>query len=450
MLDTKIMMDYFHTGETRKFATRVRALKHFKKVLKHHEAELLAALKSDLNKAPQEAYASEIGQVYAAINESIKYLKTNKDNRTEVKTPFVLFGAKSYIYDEPYGNTLIIAPWNYPIQLALIPLVAAIAAGNVAVVKPSELAPASEAALVHVLTTAFPAEYVQVFTGGIRETQGLLAKRWDFICFTGSTKIGRLVMKAAAEHLTPVLLELGGKSPVIVDESANLRLAAKRIANGKLINAGQTCIAPDYVVVHEKVAPKFLRLLADEFHKQWPQTQAEAPRIINERQYHRLSAYLADGTIYAGGQTDIQALTIEPTILVDVDWQAPVMEHEIFGPILPVLTYRDFGELLAHQQQLPQPLAFYFFSGKRRRVREVMQKMRFGNGAINDTVMQIINPNLPFGGMGPSGIGVYHGEASIKTFSHQKAVLHQSRLFDNHLRYHKNRFAYALIRQVYR
>lgn len=450
-MNTQSMLKFFHTGQTREHSTRIHALQHLKTVLFAHEAEIFTALKSDLNKSTHDAYMTEFGQVLHAITASVHYLKKHRNNAERVNTPFALFGAKSKIYHEPFGNVLVIAPWNYPLQLALVPLISAIAAGNVAVLKPSELAPATEAILVKIIADAFPPHYVQCQTGGVETTQQLLAMKWDFICFTGSTLVGRIVMEAAAKQLTPVLLELGGKSPVIVDESADLALAARRIAYGKVINAGQTCIAPDHVFVHSSVEVDFLPLLANELEQQWQASPAvERPKIISEKHYHRLASFIVNGTVYSGGQCDPATHTIAPTILIDSTWHDNVMREEIFGPVLPVLTYTDFDQFIAEQQQRAEPLACYFFSNDKKRINKLTQQLRFGNGAINDTLMQIVNEALPFGGMGESGLGVYHGESSFKTFSHQKSVLHQTTAFDLSLRYKKTPFATKMIRKMFK
>ncbi|MGL4952992.1 MAG: aldehyde dehydrogenase family protein, partial [Culicoidibacterales bacterium] len=298
-MNRNLLTDYFHTGATRDHKTRIHALKQLKTTLLQLESEILAALHADLNKAEHEAYVTEFGQVLHAITEAIHYLRKHQHNQTKVKTPFALFGAKSVVYHEPYGTVLVIAPWNYPLQLALVPLIGAIAAGNVAVLKPSELAPATEAVLAKIIELAFPAHYVQCQLGGIDVNQQLLAMKWDFICFTGSTPVGQIVMEAAAKHITPVLLELGGKSPVIVDETADLALAARRIAYGKVLNAGQTCIAPDHLIVHEQVVDQFLPLLATELAQQWPSQLANGPvKIINQRHFERLTRLLTSGKIY--------------------------------------------------------------------------------------------------------------------------------------------------------
>ncbi|MGL5549163.1 MAG: aldehyde dehydrogenase family protein [Culicoidibacterales bacterium] len=449
-MDLHVLTDFFHSGQTRTHATRITTLKQLKATLLALEPEILAALQADLNKAEHEAYVTEFGQVLHAISEAIHYLRKHQTNANKVKTPFALFGAKSVIYTEPFGNVLVIAPWNYPLQLALVPLIGAIAAGNVAVLKPSELAPATEAILAKIIAQAFPPHYVQCVCGGVEATQQLLALKWDFICFTGSTPVGKIVMEAAAKHLTPVLLELGGKSPVIVDETADLALAARRIAYGKVLNAGQTCIAPDHVFVHETVIAQFLPLLAQELQTQWPSNLATGPvKIISPKHFQRLVNFLTQGHIYHGGSYDAATQTLEPTIMTDVAFTTSLMQEEIFGPILPVIPFSDFATLLREQQQLPQPLACYFFSQNQTRVQQLLQQLRFGNGAINDTLMQIVNDRLPFGGMGPSGIGTYHGEASIKTFSHQKSVLHQTTQFDLALRYKRTPFATKLMRKMF-
>lgn len=444
--------DFFKTGATREPAWRQANLTRLKNAVRRHEAEINAALKADLNKSEHEAYATEIGFILAEISHAVKHLAAWAKPRP-VKTPVTHFGAASLIYPEPYGVALIISPWNYPFNLALSPLIGAMAAGNCAIIKPSELSPHTSRIIAQLIGDNFPPDYLYVAEGGVDTSTALLAEKFDYIFFTGSGPVGRVVMAAAARYLTPLTLELGGKSPCIIHADANLPLAAKRTVWGKFTNAGQTCIAPDYLLVHQSVKPRFLQYLADsirELYGEDARTNEDYPRIINERHFHRLTAYLESGEITLGGRTDKSRLLIEPTILDKVHWDDPVMQEEIFGPILPVLEYQEIDEVIELVTGRPRPLALYLFTESRPVEEQILKSIPFGGGCVNDTVMHIANPYLPFGGVGESGQGGYHGQASFEIFSHHKSVLKQTTRFDIPVRYPNTKNALALIKRFFR
>jgi len=413
---------------------RLRALRE--EVLRR-EAEVKRALAADLGKCSFEAYASEI----AAVLGEIKHLERDLPSLVKprrVSTPLALQPGSSFIHPEPYGVVLVIAPWNYPVQLALAPLVGAIAAGNRVVLKPSEISAHCAPLIEQLVSSVFTSDEVLVVQGGAEETRALLEQRFDYIFFTGSTAVGRIVMQAAARHLTPVTLELGGKSPCLLDESADLVQAARRIAWGKWMNAGQTCVAPDYVLVPEALEQKFLAALKDaleRFYGTDPRRSPDYGRIISQRHHGRLVALLQHAEVYHGGDADAASRYLAPTVLTKVDVGSPLMEEEIFGPLLPVIPYRDFAQAIDFINQKPKPLAFYFFSENRRRQEDVLGQVSFGGGCVNDTVLHLANSKLPFGGVGDSGLGAYHGAASFETFSHKKSVFRQTTLVDVPVRY---------------
>lgn len=427
----------FATGQSLPYEFRKQALDRLSKALHQHEGELLAALKADLGKSPAEAYTSEIAIIHHELKYTLKNLwKWMRPRRTP--TPMHLQPACSRIYCEPLGVVLIIGPWNYPVQLALVPLIGALAAGNLAVVKPSEIAANSSAALRKLLEATFPADQVAVVEGGIGPTTELLNQKFDHIFFTGSTPVGKIVYEAAAKNLTPVTLELGGKSPTIVAEDADLELAARRIVWGKFLNAGQTCVAPDYVYAHERVLQPLVSAMEKYIHHQFGQEIQSSPdygRIVNTRNFARLSHLMETGRILYGGQRDEKSLYIAPTLIGDVGWKDPVMHEEIFGPLLPVLPYRDFASAVAEIKKHDKPLSAYLFTNDGDIKEKFIKELSFGGGCLNDVVVHLANGHLPFGGVGASGIGSYHGEKSFLTFSHQKSVLHKSRFFDVPLRY---------------
>ncbi|QKG84102.1 aldehyde dehydrogenase [Kroppenstedtia pulmonis] len=433
----KKQRSFFQSGTTRELAFRLEQLQKLKEVVLKYEPQIIAALKESLNKSEFESYATEIGFLLKEIRVMMKYLASWSKPK-KVKSPVTHFGSKSFIYPEPYGVSLIIAPWNYPFQLTMAPLVGAIAAGNCAVVKPSEMTPGVSQLVAHMIRETFSPDYIAVVEGGVEISDELLEQPFDHIFFTGSVPVGKIIMEKAARSLTPVTLELGGKSPAIVDQDADLNLAAKRIAWGKWTNAGQTCIAPDYLYVHHKIKDPFLmklRVTVKEFYGEHPLENPDYPCIINQRHFNRLQSFLHEGHVILGGRVDREKNSIEPTVLEGVDWEMPVMNEEIFGPILPVLTFEDLTEVIQKVRDKPKPLSLYYFSRSEIEQERVIRSIPFGGGCVNDTLMHIANPYLPFGGVGSSGFGSYHGKASFDCFSHYKSVLKQTTRFDIPFRY---------------
>lgn len=429
--------EFFAGQGTLDLEFRKQQLRLLQQAIRQQEREITDAMYADFRKPPFESFATEIGFTELELKHTLRNLeKWAKPRR--VKEVLLNFPAKSYIYTEPYGLALLIAPWNYPFQLMLAPLIGAVAAGNCAILKPSELTPNTSAVIAKIIRENFAEEHIAVVEGGVETTQHLLQERFDYIFFTGSTKVGQIVMKAAAENLTPVTLELGGKSPAIVTEDADLELAARRIAWGKFINAGQTCVAPDYVLVQEQVKEEFIQLVArtlQNFYGDDPEQSPDFARIINQSHYNRLKSYLEDGNIRIGGKTKESSLYIAPTVLDQVTWQHPVMQEEIFGPILPVLSYRNLQEAIKTVNSKEKPLALYLFSSSKSKQNIVLNCTHFGGGCLNDTISHLVNPNLPFGGVGQSGMGSYHGQTGFDLFSHQKSILQRGTWLDLPLRY---------------
>jgi aldehyde dehydrogenase (NAD+) len=407
------------------------------KSIRHHEALITSALKSDLGKGPFETYASEVGFILGDLNHTLRHL--NKWSRIrKVGTPLMLWPARSFLVPEPLGVVLIIAPWNYPFQLCMSPLIGAIAAGNRVVLKPSELSSATSEAIKTVIKDVFTKEEVLLIEGGVSETEEILRQKFDHIFFTGSTQVGKVVMRAAAEFLTPVTLELGGKSPFLVEETANIDVAAKRCIWGKFMNAGQTCVAPDYALVPRKFEQEFLERLSfhlDAFYGEDVSQSHDYGRMISKRHHQRLLGLIPTEKIHVGGKSDEENRFLAPTILRNISWKDPVMKDEIFGPILPVIAYDKFEDALEMIQQRPKPLALYLFSESNKAIQQVLARTSFGGGCVNDTIVHLANHNLPFGGVGDSGIGSYHGKKSFDIFTHEKSVLRNSTRVDIPLRY---------------
>ncbi|NLB87762.1 MAG: aldehyde dehydrogenase [Syntrophomonadaceae bacterium] len=428
---------FFESGKTLDIDFRLQSLEKLKSTIKENEQKIMEVLKVELNKSELEAYSTEIGIVLSEISFIQKHLKSWVKPK-KVKTPLTHFGASSYIYSDPYGVALIIAPWNYPFQLAMAPLVGAIAAGNCAVIKPSELTPKTSAIIAELIAEVFSEEYIAVVQGGVETSQELLHEPFDTIFFTGSVAVGKIVMEAAAKQLIPVTLELGGKSPCIVHEDAKIKLAAKRIAWGKFINAGQTCVAPDYVYLHKKVRDEFfkeLKLAIQELYGERPLENPDYTHIVNQRHYDRLISYMEDGEILIGGNGDRDNLILEPTVLTNITWEDSVMQEEIFGPILPILEYDHLNQVIEGIRNHPKPLALYLFSESSSVIQKILSYVTFGGGCINDTIYHLASPYLPFGGVGNSGMGAYHGRSSFDAFSHKKSLLKQTTLFDLPMRY---------------
>ncbi|HDI1070142.1 TPA: aldehyde dehydrogenase, partial [Staphylococcus aureus] len=418
------------------------------KAIKSYESDILEALYTDLGKNKVEAYATEIGITLKSIKNARKELK-NWTKTKNVDTPLYLFPTKSYIKKEPYGTVLIIAPFNYPFQLVFEPLIGAIAAGNTAIIKPSELTPNVARVIKRLINETFDANYIEVIEGGIEETQTLIHLPFDYVFFTGSENVGKIVYQAASENLVPVTLEMGGKSPVIVDETANIKVASERICFGKFTNAGQTCVAPDYILVHESVKDDLITALSKtlrEFYGQNIQQSPDYGRIVNLKHYHRLTSLLnsAQMNIVFGGHSDEDERYIEPTLLDHVTNDSAIMQEEIFGPILPILTYQSLDEAIAFIHQRPKPLSLYLFSEDENATQRVINELSFGGGAINDTLMHLANPKLPFGGVGASGMGRYHGKYSFDTFTHEKSYIFKSTRLESgvHLPPYKGKFKY--------
>jgi aldehyde dehydrogenase (NAD+) len=427
--------NFFSTGQTKPIAFRTQQLQNLQQAITKYQSAIVEAAKQDLGRPEYEAYF-EIATV-AEIKQALKSLKQwIKPQR--VASPIDQFPSTAWIQPDPLGVVLIIGPWNYPFQLIISPLVGAIAAGNCAILKPSEHAPHTAKVVADMIQSAFDPQYIAVAQGDAEVSQQLLAEKFDHIFFTGGTAIGRVVMAAAAKHLTPVTLELGGKSPCVVEDDARLDYAAKRIAWGKFINAGQTCIAPDYLLVNRRIKQDLLtkiKAYIQEFYGTDPATSPDYARIINQRHFSRLASFLNNGTPLLGGQADPDTRYIAPTLLDNVSWDAPVMQDEIFGPILPVLEYGDLEEAIALINARPKPLALYFFSNDSRKQEQMLQSTSSGGVCINDTVMHIAVSALPFGGVGESGMGKYHGKASFDTFSHYKSVLKKGMWLDLAWRY---------------
>jgi aldehyde dehydrogenase (NAD+) len=427
----------YATGRTRPVAWRRQQLQQLRALLTEHEDDLLAALATDLGKPRLEAWATDVGFVVNEIDHALKHL--NRWTRpSRVRTPLATKPSRGRVIREPLGAVLIIAPWNYPVQLALSPLIGAIAAGNVAVVKPSEVAPATAAALGRLVPQYLDADAFAIVEGAVPETTALLDQRWDHIFYTGNGRVGRVVMEAAARNLTPVTLELGGKSPAIVDASANLEVAARRIAWGKFLNAGQTCIAPDYVLVAKGLEDRFVELVRRcvfDFYGQDPKASADFARIVNGSHFDRLVSLLDSGTAAVGGEHDAATRFIAPTVLRDVLPESPVMQEEIFGPILPVLPVTDVEEAIAFVNGREKPLALYVFADDRKVQEAVLDGTSSGGACVNATLFHVAVADLPFGGVGDSGIGAYHGKASFDVFSHAKSVLKRSTRPDPDLAY---------------
>ena len=426
---------FFNSGKTKDVSFRRQQLEKLKAAIKQKEAQIIAALHQDLRKPELEGYIEMA--VLQDINYALKHLKSWTKPQ-KVKAPLNQFPASAYIYSEPLGNVLIIGPWNYPFSLMISPLIGAIAAGNCTILKPSELAPQTSQVLTELIQENFDPNYIAAIEGGVETSQALLAENFDHIFFTGGTKVGKIVMEAAAKNLTPVTLELGGKSPCIVDRNIDLKETAKRIAWGKFLNAGQTCIAPDYLLVNKQIKAELIAEIKQcvrDFYGDRPQASPDFARIINRRQFDRLSGLLSGVEIVLGGETDADDLYISPTLIEDPAFDSPLMAEEIFGPILPILEYDDLGSAIALINSRSKPLALYIFSKNKQLQERVLLNTSSGGVCINDTVMQVGVNELPFGGVGDSGIGAYHGKTSFDTFSHQKSVLKKSFRFDLNWRY---------------
>ena len=428
---------YFAEGKTLPVQERIRALERLGQALKSSEAELCRALRADLGKSRTESYMCEIGLTLSELGYVKKHLRSwSKDRR--VRTPLSQFHARSFTVQEPYGVVLVMSPWNYPVLLTLEPLIGALAAGNCCVVKPSAYSPETSSVMAKILRSVFPEEYVAVVEGGRQENQGLLAQKFDYIFFTGGVNVGKLVMEKASAHLTPVTLELGGKSPCIIDETANLKLAARRLAFGKFLNCGQTCVAPDYVLVHEKVKERFLGYVKEEIVRMYGARPLENPdygKIVNRKHFDRLLGLMNPEKLVFGGESREESLQIAPAVLDGVTPEDAVMQEEIFGPLLPILTVRSMEEALSFVNDRPKPLAFYIFTQDKKVEQMFLRRASFGGGCVNDTIIHLATSAMGFGGVGNSGMGSYHGKKSFDTFSHEKSIVKKYNWIDLPMRY---------------
>lgn len=428
---------YFLSGATLPVSFRIQKLKKLYRTIQKREKEIARALQTDLGKNETESYLCEIGLTLSEIAYFLRHThKLAAEHR--VFTPIAHFAAKSFQKPSPYGNVLIMSPWNYPFLLTIDPLVDAIAAGNTVMLKPSAYSPATSEIIKKIVEEVFPPEHAAVIPGGRKENAGLLKMKFDLIFFTGSQQVGKEVLRSAAETITPTILELGGKSPCIVDETANIRLAAKRIVFGKFLNCGQTCVAPDYILCQEQIKKEFLRELFLQIQKQYGKNPLRDPdygKIVNRKHFDRLSRLIDPQKTVFGGKGNPETQQIEPTVMDRVDWNDAVMQKEIFGPILPVLTFRSFDEIYSQLAERPKPLALYLFSENKKRIREVTERCRYGGGCVNDTIIHLATAEMGFGGVGESGMGAYHGKEGFYAFSHRKSIVEKKTWLDLPIRY---------------
>lgn len=435
---------FFSSGKTIPAEFRLKQLESLKEAMIRHEADLAAALKEDLGKSRMESYMCETGLTLSELTWMQKHLRSLMRSK-RVSTPVAQFAAKSFRSPSPYGTVLIMSPWNYPVLLTLDPLIDAIAAGNTAVVKPSAYAPCTFDVMKTMIEECFPAHYVAVVDGGRAENQALLQQRFDMIFFTGGKTVGREVLRHAAEYLTPVTLELGGKSPCIVDSTAKIRLAAKRIVFGKYLNCGQTCVAPDYILCDKRIRDELITAILAEIEKQFGKEPLKNPnygKIINEKHFDRINSLIDPSKTVCGGGSNRETLQIEPTVLDNVTFEDPVMQQEIFGPVLPVLTYDSLGGAVTKINSMAHPLALYIFTEDEKNAREVTSRCGFGGGCINDVLIHLATSNMGFGGFGESGMGSYHGIDGFRTFSHYKSIVDKKTWIDLPMRYQKYRKIY--------
>ncbi len=431
-----LQRDFFNTGITLPVSYRIKALKELQDNIRKNQKEIAEALKKDLGKSEIEAFMCEIGLVLSEISFMLKHVRSYaKDKR--VKSPLTNFPSSSFVKSSPYGVTLIMSPWNYPFLLSMDPLVDALSAGNTVILKPSAYSPATSCIIEKIIKESFDPQYVNVITGGRAENACLLEQKFDYIFFTGSQAVGKEVLRHAAQYLTPATLELGGKSPCIVDASAKIELTAKRLVWGKFLNCGQTCVAPDYLLCHSSVKEKLIACIKKEIKNQFGEEALKNPdygKIINQKHFERLCSLINEDKIVYGGKRDSSSLQIEPTLLDNVSWEDSVMGEEIFGPILPVLTFDNDEEIYKLLQNKQKPLAFYLFSQNKKQIKEFTSRFSFGGGCINDCVIHLATSSMGFGGVGESGMGAYHGKVGFDTFSHKKSMVNRKTFMDVPLR----------------
>ena len=442
---------YFDTHETFDIDFRIHKLKALKKAIQNHEKDILSALKADLGKSETEAYMCEIGLTLSELSHQIKHIR--KWNRNVWHpTSLANFHAKSFSVYEPLGSVLIMSPWNYPFMLCMEPLAGALAAGNCCVLKPSAYSPATSAVIKQIIEEVFPPEYVTVVEGGRQENQALLEQRFDYIFFTGGVTVGKQVMEKAAKHLTPVTLELGGKSPCIITDSCNLQVAAARVVFGKYLNCGQTCVAPDYCLVAKKIKDAFLEQVKLQLTKMYGAKPLENPdygKIINQKHFERILGLINRDKLIVGGESNAETLQIAPTILDNVTADDTVMQEEIFGPILPILTYESIDEAVSFIQEREKPLALYVFTQDKNIEQRFLNYVSFGGGCVNDTIVHLSSPEMAFGGVGNSGMGSYHGKRSFEIFSHEKNILKKYNWIDLPMRYQPYKALYLKLIKMF-
>ena len=429
--------EYFASGATLSVDFRIEMLKKLRGAVRKYEKELGEALRSDLGKSDYEAFMCEIGLAQSEITYLIKHTRKFAKNH-RVKTPLAQFASKSYTKACPYGNTLIMSPWNYPLLLTIDPLADAIAAGNTAIVKPSAYSPATSHMIEKIITECFPAEYVAVVTGGRKENASLLEEKFDFVFFTGSQSVGKEVLRHTAETLTPAVLELGGKSPCIVDSTAKISLAAKRIVFGKYLNCGQTCVAPDYILCDSSIKDKLVLEITKQIEKQYgkkPLENSDYGKIVNAKHFERLCGLIDKSKVVVGGEVDANTVRISPTVMDNVTWEDAVMQEEIFGPVLPVLTFDKFDEVFDILKDKEKPLALYIFSENSKHIKAITERCAYGGGCINDVVIHLATSEMGFGGVGESGMGAYHGKVGFDAFSHTKSIVDKKTWMDLPMRY---------------
>ena len=428
---------FFNSNSTKQVSLRIETLKKLKNVIKENERELYTAIYTDFKKSEFETYLTEISIIYRELNDAIRNLKKWSKKKI-VRTNLANLPAKSYIIPEPLGTVLVISAWNYPYQIALIPAISALAAGNTVVIKPSEITSNTSKILAKIINSNFNSNYLSIIEGGVKTTTKLLKEKWDKIFFTGSTAVGRIIYTAAAEKLTPVTLELGGKSPTFVLADCNIKITAKRIVWAKFLNAGQTCIAPDYLIVEEKIKDQLLLALKKEIENAYPnkqQVQENYVQIVNERNFNRLEQLIPTKKVYHGGETNKENRSIAPTLLHNINFEDSIMEDEIFGPILPVIAFENLDYVINKIKEREKPLSLYVYSENKKIIKKIMHEISFGGGAINESIVQISNPNLPFGGVGASGIGSYNSKAGFDTFTHYKSILHKTSWLEPKIKY---------------